>query len=173
MRAATALGNPGRLGDIIGALESRDGPQRVLVIGGSETSGMGCEEPGGPRRKACAWPARFERWLRAEYPSLDISVDNQGVGGMTTTASLPLLKRWVAFEPAPSLVMVDYIVNDSVDPQEQGINSLVAAMELMLLQLHAVPVVFVATCAVESCHRVKTAISFGAQDYGSNEWETP
>ena len=91
---------------------------------------------------------------------MDIMVDNQGVGGMTTTASLPLLKHWVQFDPTPSLVMVDFIVNDSVDPQEQGISSLVAAMELMVVQLGHIPVVFVATCAVESCHRVKTAISF-------------
>ena len=65
----------------------------------------------------------------------------------------------MALDPPPSLVLVDFIVNDSVDPQEQGIESLIAAMELFHSLITGIPVIYVATCAVESCHRVKTVIS--------------
>ena len=36
---------------------------RILVVGGSETAGIGCGMPTGERKKLCAWSSHLSRWL--------------------------------------------------------------------------------------------------------------
>ena len=53
----------------------------ILVLGGSETSGIDCKEPAWTELKRelreCAWAARLADWLTHTFPKADIQVRGQ------------------------------------------------------------------------------------------------
>lgn len=84
------------------------GSVRILVLGGSETAGGNCND-GVTWSKSCAWPARFAAWLREQFSTVDVRVDNQASGGSTISTALPSLSTWLS-EPY-DVVLIDFIVN--------------------------------------------------------------
>jgi hypothetical protein len=133
---------------------------RILVVGGSETAGVQCED-GELKLKACAWPSRLARWLQTQFNQTRIVVDNQASGGTTITAALPVLGTWLS--SAPDVVLVDFIVNDAFEPQDKSsAGNLIAAYEAFIEQTRATHseanLAFVITCALERCTHVRDII---------------
>ena len=59
---------------------AKGGSASVVVLGGSETAGIGCTEPAGTLRRhglACAWSARVVDWLQRVFPSSLIDLENE------------------------------------------------------------------------------------------------
>ena len=104
------------------------GRLRVLVVGGSETAGVNCDD-GETRHKACSWPARLGRWL--ESPGFRVEVDNQASGGTTISASFPSLG--ILLSNVPDIFIVDFVVNDAFETQDSGA-SLLSAYEAFIIR---------------------------------------
>eukprot|EP01050_Picozoa_sp_SAG11_P028154 SAG11_NODE_7419_length_1147_cov_1.032443_1_plen_294_part_10 len=80
---------------------------RLLVLGGSETSGVQCDEGEfGLHRtaRACAWANRLQDWLTAAFPAANITVTNMARGGTTTAVMLAALG--VVLHDVPDYEMV-------------------------------------------------------------------
>jgi hypothetical protein len=124
------------------------------VLGGSETAGIGCDD-GVVLTKACAWSARFAYWLQSEFPKAHIVLDNQASGGYTSSAAIPLIGTWLASKP--SLILTDFIINDSFETQEDTSLPLPVVVEAFLRQIYEVDfeanVVFVSNCPYDECRR--------------------
>ena len=164
MRVAMAAGRPALLSDIIRKALMKNGSLTITVVGGSETAGMLCSD-GQNTGKACSWPARFGGWLAGAYPDRAIDVDNQAIGGTTTSAAIPLLHAWI--KQKPSMLMVDFVVNDAFDPQE-GTHTLLSAQESFVrgVQRSGIPMVYVITCALEICTEAISVVQHVAAVYG-------
>ena len=130
----------------------------ILVVGGSETAGVNCDD-GLTQLKDCAWGARYKSWLLATCPSSQVNVDNQASGGTTMSSALPVMSTWLARRP--DIIFIDFIVNDSFEPQENAKN-LIAIYEAFILQArrYEKPVfpAFIITCALEKCAPVRDII---------------
>ena len=130
----------------------------ILVVGGSETAGVECHD-GVTKLKDCAWSARYKSWLSATCPSARIQLDNQASGGTTMSSALPVLSTWLARKP--DIVFIDFVVNDSFEPQENAKN-LIAIYEAFIMQVrhHENPVfpAFIIACALEKCSPVRDII---------------
>jgi hypothetical protein len=134
------------------------GAIKILVLGGSETAGVNCND-GINQLKECAWSARYKSWLQAKCPTAQVILDNQASGGTTTSASLPSLNLWLATNP--DIVFVDFIVNDSFEAQENAQN-LLAIYESLILQVRHIQkpifLAFLISCALERCSSVRDII---------------
>ena len=131
------------------------GRLRVLVVGGSETAGVNCDD-GETRHKACSWPARLGRWL--ESPGFRVEVENQASGGTTISASFPSLG--ILLSNVPDIFIVDFVVNDAFETQDSGA-SLLSAYEAFIIRTRRRGVfnlAFVVTCALEHCAKVRDVI---------------
>jgi lysophospholipase L1-like esterase len=95
-------------------------PVRVITLGGSMLSGVGCHDYVHPTHSPlCAYPTKLVRWLGHHY-GVRVELDNLAMGGMSSgaaLASLPLLLR--AYESSaaarntPTLALIDFSVNDA------------------------------------------------------------
>lgn len=146
--------------NIVYKLSGKKGSLRILAVGGSETAGVFCSEPYS-QDKTCAWPSRFVSWLRVQFPAIPIYLDNQATGGTSTMGSLPLITHW----PLSDLILVDYIVNDAFDTA----GSIIPAYESFIRQLSksrpGVPVIFIITCPLEICSKVRDVIMWATSLY--------
>ena len=48
-----------------------------LILGGSATAGVDCHDDDGYILKQCSWGGRVTRWLEAEYPDIQVTINNQ------------------------------------------------------------------------------------------------
>jgi hypothetical protein len=148
------------------------GPEfRVLVLGGSETAGVNCDD-GVSKLKSCSWPHRLWHWLRHRFPGTRVVLDNQASGGSTTSVSLPSLGIWLS-ESRPHLILADFIVNDAFEQQEStgGIrNNLLTVYEAFVRQVRAVSptskLVFVVSCTMGYCTAVRDVIELVSSVHG-------
>jgi hypothetical protein len=65
--------------------------------------------------KPCAWPARFETWLRSSYPHVNVNVINLARGGMGTNACLGLLGGLLKKKKLADLIdvaILNFVHND-------------------------------------------------------------
>lgn len=92
---------------------------RVVVLGGSETAGTGCDD-GSTKLAGCSWSARFVRWLNHAYPHAAIEYENHGAGGTTTAGILPSLRPILEGPGRPplDLVLIDFLANDAFEAQD-------------------------------------------------------
>ena len=90
---------------------------RVVVFGGSEAAGTGCDD-GTLRYAGCSWSSRFVMWLRLAFPHARITYENYAAGGTTTAGILPALRTILATGPEPDLILVDFLVNDAFEAQD-------------------------------------------------------
>jgi hypothetical protein len=122
-------------------------PVAATFLGGSVVLGMGCGE-GDVTGTRCAYPHRFEQWMRTCEGHSNFTVTNGATGGTTTISVLPQLPEYmpeadldqaVGTESSwpEQLLVIDFSTNDSVlrtglDAASQARSPLVAATEVML-----------------------------------------
>ena len=108
------------------------GTARVVAIGGSMASGVGCFE-GGLHPRQCAYSSRWVDWLRSTFYGClgqgRLEVINRAVGGTTTATAVPMLPYLLTVErrraapngsqatTAADLLVVDYSCNDQFEAQ--------------------------------------------------------
>ena len=133
----------------------------MVAVGGSETVGVGCDDSF-TNRVPCAWPARLRNALGALFPAVEFQLANQAMGGSTITSSLPYLA--LILNASVDLLLVDFIINDSLAAQEFPGSSLEAIYESFILRVRQISpgtsLVFVITCPYETCLRVRDAVVF-------------
>ena len=162
LKVAHALSKPRHAlwRNIVYKLAGKKGSFRILVVGGSETAGVFCDEPLS-HAKSCAWPSRFTSWLREQYPTIPIYLDNQATGGTSTVGSLPLITHWHSSD----LILVDYIVNDAFDVKGSIIPTYESFIRQVAKAKPGTPMIFVVTCALEICSKVRDVILWTASLY--------
>ena len=114
-----APGDPARLQQALRKMASGKAV-RIVVLGGSETAGVGCEEPEDKRlgtkaraRRDCAWAARVGHWLQHSFPGASIAVENLARGGTTTRVVLASLATILGDKAPPDIVLTDFACNDA------------------------------------------------------------
>eukprot|EP01052_Picozoa_sp_SAG31_P057709 SAG31_NODE_17227_length_678_cov_2.303972_2_plen_136_part_01 len=115
-------GDPSRWWEAIRKLGAGESVN-ILVLGGSETAGVECQEDRGSKRKLreCAWPARVGDWLRHSFPDATINVDNLGRGATTTRVMLAALAN--VFQQRvqhPDMILTDFCINDSYEERSRA-----------------------------------------------------
>lgn len=106
--------------------------QSIVIFGGSMTGGALCSE-GQVTNKRCAWPARFERWIRQLLGDC-ITVYNFARGGTQSEVALSMIPVTLnTFMKQngqhPTLVITDFSVNDVYEMNGNvGRNSLLSAL---------------------------------------------
>jgi len=91
---------------------------KVLVFGGSMTEGGGCSQPaarGGKvvLERACAWPARLGQWLRAAFPTAEVTVQNMAQHGISTYVLFAQLGLLLESHGDADLIIIDTLTNDA------------------------------------------------------------
>lgn len=153
----------------------RDGKDCVHVVayGGSVTAGHGCRG-GAHYDRNCSWPARVVRLLRGAYPLSCVTEENRAVGGATSASALSQLSRNVReFGGAPTLILVDFSVNDVKESinDHRKVGAVVAAAEAwmrLLLQSgpHLVPLLVESFPDSSGCLTHKTTRGDAARSAG-------
>jgi len=145
---------------------------KTVVIGGSETAGIECENEA-LKGKACAWSARLSEIMKLAFPGKELLLYNVASGGTTITAALASLAVWTRMPVDSDLLLVDFIVNDSWETQDMSIgslNNLFSGYERLIITVKKIrpdlEIVFVNTCSLEKCHRVNNIIKFVAGHHG-------
>ena len=68
-------------------------PVKIVAFGSSSTEGAGASSP------AKTYPSRLNEVLRTRFPGIEITVENQGVGGEDAEEMLARLDRVIASKP--------------------------------------------------------------------------
>lgn len=140
----------------------------ILVLGGSETAGVSCEE-GDITLKECAWSARFVSYLRSQFSDVNFVLLNVAVGGTTISVALPSISQWLGLVDEPALVLIDFIVNDTFDYQDSKIsNNILASYEQVIQTMKRLRPefihMFINACGLPRCHYfnniIKTLATF-------------
>ena len=151
-RAASALVSREAMHNALKAVIRSANPVRILVLGGSMTAGVGCED-GALILRACSWPSRFVRALSTFHPNKSFFIDHQASGGLTTAAALPLHASWLN-TTSPALILIDFTINDTFDLQNTQL--MLHTEALIHLLRRAAPEshpILVAGCALPECDR--------------------
>jgi hypothetical protein len=87
-------------------------PMKVVVLGGSMTSGVGCQNA---TRRGCPWPNRLQMRLDAALGGVRaVEVVNLAIAASCTGCVLSsVVPRVLAHAPDAALVIWDYSVNDA------------------------------------------------------------
>ena len=134
---------------------------RVMVLGGSETAGVECEE-GLLKHKSCAWSARVVHALQGMWPEKTFLLENLASGGSTMSVALPMVGTWLS--SSPDIVLVDYIVNDAWEAQRDSVSghSISSLYESFISKCAEMgtlrKVAFVNTCATSKCADTRDTI---------------
>lgn len=138
----------------------------VMIVGGSETAGVGCEEHGlnfTRTLKTCAWSARLGRSHSQLYPKKNFFIQNLAAGGSTISVGLPVLGTWLASKP--DLLLVDFTVNDCAEIQTT-LHPLLALYEAWILKAidlgYGLKMAFLVSSALEKCRGTRNVIEFAA-----------
>jgi hypothetical protein len=158
---------------VLDKLEGGKEEVTILVVGGSETAGGDCED-GDRKARECAWPARYERLLRARFPSAKLTLYNYGVGGTTTASAVPLVPSWFrhfASSGGVDLLIADFTVNDCFELQPRH-ERLAGAYEAFIRAVHGASpgtaLAFFHTISLAKCAHVRHAANHAAARYGDS-----
>jgi len=96
---------------------AKGAPMTIVVFGGSVTSGHQCRGGRGPKYNVplsdCAWPARFQQWLREFYSNDKINVRNYAAPATGLAYAALILTYHADFmEHGVDIFMMDYSIND-------------------------------------------------------------
>lgn len=116
----------------------------MIVLGGSETAGIGCVDGNdiGPK---CSWSFRVAKWLRRFG---HVTYNNLARGGTTSASILPVIKFMIHDTVdlnSNTIVFIDYGVNDAMETsttfnglginRQQGVS---LALEKLILEIYSV-----------------------------------
>ena len=136
---------------VAGRLASSPPRLKLVVFGGSETSGADCHAPDGRTNKACSWPARLGVLLGHLLPGTAVQTLNFALGGTTSSAALPILPLALREHTDADIVAFDFLVNDAVS---QNAATLVAHEALISAARRAAPeamLMLINACGLEEC----------------------
>jgi hypothetical protein len=91
-------------------------PLKILVLGGSVTEGVGCEQSGKIKGRSCNWSVRLESFVNSMLGFDAIKVYNIASGGTSTMQAVSLVKYWMypdAMKGPPDVIIHAYGANDS------------------------------------------------------------
>ena len=92
-------------------------PLQILVMGGSVTEGVGCEQSKEILGRQCTWSVRLESMLNALLGFNGVQVTNVANGGTHTEQALQLVKYWLypasVLPKGPDIIIHAFGANDS------------------------------------------------------------
>lgn len=91
-------------------------PLKILVMGGSVTEGVGCNQ-NGIKGRSCNWSVRLESFLNNILGFNGVQVTNIASGGTHTGQALQIIKYWMypddVLPTGPDIIIHAYGANDS------------------------------------------------------------
>jgi lysophospholipase L1-like esterase len=91
-------------------------PLKIVVVGGSVTEGVGCDQDGRIKGRACNWSVRLESFVNNILGFHAVKVFNIANGGTNTEQALSLIKYWMYPDDLggpPDIIIHAYGANDS------------------------------------------------------------
>jgi hypothetical protein len=92
-------------------------PLRIMVVGGSVTEGVDCQQMDTIVGRACSWPARLESFINRFLGYDAVQITNIAQGGTNTDQALNIIKYWIyptqLQDKAPDVIIHAFGANDS------------------------------------------------------------